>query len=138
MNKADWQQLKMELHDKLIAMKINNDLTDNEIRKLLFQTAYLFINKRSEGCKHKWIDMEDGSLDRFCVKCSFKQMQSALKPLTVDAAMSSTLPAMRETIEVPFYTGSEHIRITVDKENFMRDLHKEMGLYPSIFKSAGR
>lgn len=29
-------------------------------------------------CKHKWVDMEDGSLDQFCVRCSLKQMQSVM------------------------------------------------------------
>ena len=31
-----------------------------------------------EKCKHKWVDMEDGTLDQFCVRCSLKQMQNAM------------------------------------------------------------
>ena len=27
-------------------------------------------------CEHKWIDMEDGSHDKFCVRCSKKAKQA--------------------------------------------------------------
>ena len=138
MNKADWQQLKMELHDKLIFMKIDNDLTDAEMKKLLSQTVHLFGNKRSEKCNHKWVDMEDGSLDQICVKCSLKQMQAVLNPLAADAAMSNSLPVMRETMEVPFYNGSEHTRISVYKDDLIKQMHKEIGLSVNLFENAAR
>lgn len=35
----------------------------------------------NEKCKHKWVDMEDGTLDKFCVRCSQKARQAvALLP----------------------------------------------------------
>lgn len=27
-------------------------------------------------CIHKWVDMEDGTLDKFCVRCSHKAKQA--------------------------------------------------------------
>lgn len=142
MNKADWQQLKMELHDKLIFMKIDNDLTDNELRKLLFQSAYLFKNKRTEKCEHKWVDMEDGSLDQFCVKCSLKQMQAVMKPIGAElsAALSVPLTAsvMRETMEVPFYNGSEHTRMTVYKDDLINQMYEELRVPGALLNSARR
>jgi hypothetical protein len=39
-------------------------------------------------CEHKWIDMEDGSLDKFCVKCSFKAKQNFMSiKIDVDAVI---------------------------------------------------
>lgn len=29
-------------------------------------------------CKHKWVDMEDGTLDRFCVRCRKFAMQAQM------------------------------------------------------------
>lgn len=79
-------------------------------------------------CKHKWVDMEDGSLEKFCVRCRKFAMQAVAIPATVPASISALQPHMRETMEVPFYTGSEHIRVTVDKENFLREMRREQGL----------
>lgn len=31
-----------------------------------------------QKCKHKWVDMEDGTLDKFCLKCSKKAKQGQL------------------------------------------------------------
>lgn len=33
---------------------------------------------RGKDCNHKWVNMEDGSLDKFCVRCSKKAMQAEL------------------------------------------------------------
>lgn len=29
-------------------------------------------------CKHKWVDMEDGTLDKFCVRCRKFAMQAVV------------------------------------------------------------
>ena len=29
-------------------------------------------------CEHKWVDMEDGSLDKFCVRCRKFSMQAQM------------------------------------------------------------
>lgn len=30
------------------------------------------------SCKHKWVDMEDGTRDKFCVRCSHKAKQAVI------------------------------------------------------------
>jgi hypothetical protein len=30
----------------------------------------------SKLCNHKWVDMEDGTFDKFCVRCSEKEKQN--------------------------------------------------------------
>ncbi|MED2793308.1 hypothetical protein P4256_16495 [Bacillus wiedmannii] len=52
-------------------------------------------------CKHKWIDMEDGTNDKFCVKCSqkVKQMQIAL-PISISISVSAALPTAREKMTI--------------------------------------
>lgn len=89
-------------------------------------------------CKHKWIDMEDGSLDQFCVRCRKFQMQAILNPLTADVAMGNSLPVMRETMEVPFYNGSEHKRTTVYKDNLLKQINKELGVPGALLNGARR
>lgn len=37
-------------------------------------------------CDHKWIDMEDGTLDKFCVRCSSKKKQAVMaSPIMVES-----------------------------------------------------
>lgn len=31
-----------------------------------------------DKCKHKWVDMKDGSLDKFCVRCSKEAKQAVM------------------------------------------------------------
>lgn len=89
-------------------------------------------------CKHKWVDMEDGTLDKFCVRCRKFSMQAVMKPASISAATNGSLPMGRETIEVPFYTGSEHVRINVYKDDLLKQMNKEIGLIPDLFSSASR
>lgn len=40
-----------------------------------------------KNCKHKWVDMEDGTIDRFCVKCLEFEKQTrivVIKPIFPD------------------------------------------------------
>ena len=60
-------------------------------------------------CKHKWVDMEDGSLDKFCVRCSKKAMQAVIKPMS-----------------------------QVDKEDWMKELNKQIGIGIGIDMRMGR
>ncbi|MDP1458232.1 hypothetical protein [Bacillus wiedmannii] len=55
-------------------------------------------------CKHKWIDMEDGTNDKLCVKCSqkVKQMQIAL-PISISISVSAALPMAREKMTINSY-----------------------------------
>lgn len=98
-------------------------------------------------CSHKWVDMEDGSLDKFCVRCRKFAMQAQMSmPAQSDTLQPASISARRETMEVPLYTGSDHIGITVDKENYLKDLNKriyeEIGLpghrLNNTFSSASR
>ena len=40
-------------------------------------------------CNHKWIDMEDGSLDKFCVRCSEKAKQAVMFQPTINISINS-------------------------------------------------
>lgn len=39
--------------------------------------------KSKKKCNHKWVDMEDGTLDKFCVRCSQKAKQ-AVMPIEIN------------------------------------------------------
>lgn len=89
-------------------------------------------------CKHKWVDMEDGTIDKFCVRCRKFAMQAVMKSASASATVNASSPMVRETIEVPFYTGSEHVRINVYKDDLLKQMNKEIGLLPDLFSSASR
>lgn len=91
----------------------------------------VLANKRK--CKHKWVDMEDGTLRKFCVRCArfAKQAQMAMSA-TAPIQAPNSQPIARETIEVPFYNGSEHTGITVYKDQLIKQINKEIGLTPTI------
>lgn len=81
-------------------------------------------------CKHKWVDMEDGTNDRFCVKCSqkAKQMQISL-PASISIRINASLPMAREKMTINSY-GHLH---EVYKDEWMREFNKERGF--GILKS---
>ena len=89
-------------------------------------------------CKHKWVDMEDGSFNQFCVRCSLKQMQNVMNPISADLGTSMSMPLGRETMEVPFYNGSEHTRMTVYKDDLMKQITRELGVPGNLLNSARR
>jgi len=92
----------------------------------------------TKKCKHKWVDMEDGSLDRICVKCRKFAMQNIMMPSSIDGAGTSALPLGRETMEIPFYNGSEHTRMRVYKDDLMKQISKEMGVPGALLNGARR
>ncbi len=49
----------------------------------------IYIKPPPKKCEHKWIDMEDGSLDKFCVRCSNKAKQAVayLPEVTIEIRM---------------------------------------------------
>ncbi len=73
--------------------------------------------------------MEDGSLRKFCVRCAKFAMQAQMA-MPAHAPLTQPLgqPAGRETIEVPFFNGSEHMRISVYKDEIIKQMNKEIGL----------
>jgi hypothetical protein len=61
--------------------------------------------KCESKCNHKWVAMEDGSNDLFCVKCSKKAKQEIntnpgpiLVPLTHSITVTLSKPIKRETV----------------------------------------
>lgn len=74
-------------------------------------------------CNHKWIDMEDGSLDTFCVRCRKKGMQSVMvMPVECESIVPNAIPIMRETMSVHTPVGM----MEVDKENLVKEFQKDM------------
>jgi DNA-directed RNA polymerase subunit RPC12/RpoP len=49
-----------------------------------------------DKCEHKWIDMEDGTLDKFCVRCSKKAKQAVIEPITIPNVVPNVQPAMED------------------------------------------
>lgn len=83
-------------------------------------------------CKHEWIDTEDGSKDKICIRC-FKRAKQAvayypvaqpiMQPLTPDLAQ----PMLRETITIN--TGASNLgKVTVYKDDLLRETQKQFGL----------
>jgi hypothetical protein len=58
----------------------------------------------SETCNHKWIDMEDGSRDRFCVRCSKKAMQAVISLRAIEVNVI-TDKALLDKLEKDLYRG---------------------------------
>ncbi len=56
-------------------------------------------------------------------------------PSSIDATVTSALPLGREEMEVPFYNGSEHTRMTVYKDDLLKQINKEIGLSINHFGS---
>ncbi|MCI0767438.1 hypothetical protein [Bacillus sp. TL12] len=76
-------------------------------------------------CKHKWIDMEDGTNDRFCVKCSQKAKQMAIAlDAGIPGSINITVPITREMMTVQSY-GRLH---EVDKEQWKKEFYKKVHL----------
>lgn len=89
-------------------------------------------------CKHKWVDIEDGTLDQICVRCRKFQMRNIIEPLSVDASMPLSMQLGRETMEVPFYNGSEHARVTVYKDDVLKQMSRELGIPGALMNGIRR
>ncbi|MCM3111681.1 hypothetical protein [Lederbergia lenta] len=92
----------------------------------------------NEKCNHKWIDLEDGTLDRFCVKCRKFAMQAMAMPSKIESTLPNGLPTASEKIEVPFYNGSEHMRMTVYKDDVLKQMSKELGIPDALMNGLRR
>lgn len=87
-------------------------------------------------CEHKWVDMEGGTLDQFCVRCSLKQMQGMLNPISADLGTSMSMPLGRGRMEIPHLTPSgEHTRVSVYKDDLIKRMNEEMGLSINHFSN---
>ncbi|PEJ68684.1 hypothetical protein CN680_26030 [Bacillus pseudomycoides] len=72
-------------------------------------------------CKHKWIDMEDGTNDKFCVKCSkkVKQMQISL-PISIPVGIDMSLPVTREKMTINSYGRLQEVY----KDEWLKEFNK--------------
>lgn len=85
---------------------------------------------KKEKCEHKWIDVDDGSLDKICVICGKRagQMVAAL-PLTdftTPKVSMASQPALRETITI--HMGGNLGTIDVYKDCLAEQINKQFRL----------
>jgi hypothetical protein len=38
--------------------------------------CHFYRGEMMKSCEHNWVAMEDGTLDKFCLKCSYKAKQA--------------------------------------------------------------
>jgi hypothetical protein len=85
------------------------------------------VNKmvRSKECNHKWIDMEDGSHDKVCVKCGRKAKQAtAALLLTIPITTPAIQSTIRETITINIgFNNSNNIAC---KDNLLKEIEKQL------------
>lgn len=90
------------------------------------------------GCDHKWVDMEDGSLDKFCVRCSQKAKQAVnyLPTLMNDAdgaiSQSVAKPVLRETVRINM--GGNLGSVDVYKDKLLEEINKSLRLAPRMLR----
>ncbi len=85
-------------------------------------------------CKHKWVDMEDGTNDQFCVKCSEKQKQAMVLSdiglnLAEHIAVGIWHPIVRESITINLsgsFLGGDVVKIA---EEFNKLMHERVRAY---------
>ncbi|AAT59996.1 MULTISPECIES: hypothetical protein [Bacillus cereus group] len=84
-------------------------------------------------CKHKWVDMEDGTNDKFCVKCSkkLKQMQIIL-PISLPISVNAALPMAREKMTINSY-GHLH---EVYKDEWEAEFYRKRGIGVNSFRNS--
>lgn len=79
-------------------------------------------------CKHDFVRSGHGD-DLICTKCGYAAMQRQMDmPMQATLIQPLTPPMLRETIEFPFWNGEKTVQISVDKENLLREMRKEVGL----------
>lgn len=91
-----------------------------------------YFKREGNVCKHSRLKNV-----LICDKCHTKMFERMMDEklsasATIRASISAAMPAVRETMEVPFYNGSEHTRISVYKDDFEKQLRQDMGLGPTI------
>lgn len=80
------------------------------------------------GCKHKWVRSGYGN-DLICTKCGYAAKQGVLTMPTQDMSLSiSSQPMARETIEIPICTGNKSERVSVYKDELIKELQRSLDL----------
>lgn len=86
------------------------------------------------NCKHNFINVKDGSLDKICTICGKKAMQGILSAeLKVDVRAPITEPMTRKEVEVPFYNGNDHTRVKVYEDELIKSIQKSIRLFGMKF-----
>lgn len=76
-------------------------------------------------CKHKWVDVGNGTHDQICVKCLLIQKQAVMMaPIVIAPTISISQPMLRETITIQVYGNL----IEVYKDAWMKEFNKQKGL----------
>lgn len=76
-------------------------------------------------CKHKWVDMEDGTLDKFCVRCSKKAKQAQISYPSVNIGNSMSLKESSERNTIKFDMGGKTVReLSVDMHKAAEHINK--------------
>jgi len=81
-------------------------------------------------CKHKWVDMQDGTRDKICLRCGKKAKQAAayLPLRTIPNTQSLIQPILRETIVI----NIDSSRVTVYKDEILDEISKQLRYQPNI------
>lgn len=80
-------------------------------------------------CKHEWENTKDGSLDKHCVKCGKKVKQGRLTmPNKATTQADVILPAGREIVKVPHYTGEKTVVFEAFKDDLVKEFNKSLNL----------
>ena len=89
-------------------------------------------------CNHKWIDMEDGTFDKFCVRCSEKAKQNFAvfeertccgnpdKSSFTSSSGLKELPIERTGLEFDCRINIETVTINVSSEADISSIAKEL------------
>jgi hypothetical protein len=83
---------------------------------------------KPKKCEHKWVDMENGSRDKFCVRCSNKAKQAVnYLPLMPSIADIGVQPAiLRETVTINM--GGHLGSVDVYKDKILDEISKSLRL----------
>ncbi|MEK4636871.1 hypothetical protein NST14_11840 [Bacillus sp. FSL W8-0519] len=84
-------------------------------------------------CKHKWVDMEDGTNDKLCVKCSkkVKQMQITL-PISLPISVNASLPMAREKMTINSYGRLQEVY----KDEWEAEFYRKGGIGINSFRNS--
>lgn len=87
-------------------------------------------------CKHNFVRSGYGN-DLICTKCGYAAKQATL-PFSSKVGSSLAMPAGREKVKMPHYTGSETVVIEVFRDDIKKELKRELGfdLTHNIMKNA--
>ena len=72
-------------------------------------------------CKHNFVCLGYGD-DLICTKCGNAAKQARLKPIAEPLSQPLSQPILREKIEVPLYVGNKTVRVSVYKDEFLKQL----------------